>query len=102
MAHALAIDQTYVVRTLTDLVRINSVNPSIAPDGAGEAEIAAYVASSLERVGLETAVHEPRPGRASAVARLAGSGGGRSLMLNGHADTVGTDGMPDPFSADVP
>ena len=101
MAHALAVDHAYVVRTLTDLVRINSVNPSIAPDGAGEAEIAAYVASSLARAGLETAVHEPRPGRASAVARLAGSGGGRSLMLNAHADTVGIEGMPDPFSADV-
>jgi acetylornithine deacetylase len=101
MAHALAVDHAYVVRTLTDLVRINSVNPSIAPDGAGEAEIAVYVASSLARAGLETAVHEPRPGRASAVARLAGSGGGRSLMLNAHADTVGIEGMPDPFSADV-
>ena len=101
MAHALAVDHAYVVRTLTDLVRINSVNPSIAPDGAGEAEIAAYVASSLARAGLETAVHEPRPGRASAVARLAGSGGGRSLMLNAHADTVGIEGMTDPFSAEV-
>ena len=99
MGHTLAVDHAYVVRTLTDLVRINSVNPSIAPDGAGEAEIAAYVASSLARAGLETAVHEPRPGRASAVARLAGSGGGRSLMLNAHADTVGIEGMPDPFLA---
>ncbi len=101
MGHSEAIDTDYVVRTLTDLVRINSVNPSIAPDGPGEAEIAAYVASSLGRAGLATAIHEPQTGRASTVARLAGSGGGRSLMLNAHTDTVGTEGMRDPFSAAV-
>jgi acetylornithine deacetylase len=101
MRHRLAVDADYVVRTLTDLVRINSVNPWIAPDGPGEAEIAAYVASSLASAGLETAIHEPQPGRASAVAWLAGTGGGRSLMLNAHADTVGTEGMSNPFSAAI-
>jgi acetylornithine deacetylase len=30
-----------------------------------------------------------------------GAGGGRSLMLNGHADTVGVEGMADPFAANV-
>ena len=97
----LAIDRGYVVGTLTDLVRINSVNPSIAADGPGEAEIAGYISSSLARVGLSTAIHEPKPGRATAVGTLAGTGGGRSLMLNGHADTVGIDGMADPFAAVV-
>jgi acetylornithine deacetylase len=101
MRETLTVDRRFVVQALTDLVRINSVNPSIAADGHGEAEIAAYIASSLARVGLSTAVHEPRPGRASAVARLRGTGGGRSLMLNAHADTVGTEGMPDPFSAAI-
>ena len=101
MTERLTVDREYVLQALTDLVRINSVNPSIAADGHGEAEIATYVASSLGRVGLTTAVHEPRPGRASAVARLGGAGGGRSLMLNAHADTVGTDGMPNPFSAEI-
>ena len=47
-------DRDFIVRTLVDLVRINSVNPSIAPDGAGEAEIAAYVARTLAALGLET------------------------------------------------
>jgi acetylornithine deacetylase len=101
MGHTLPVDTDYVVRTLADLVRINSVNPSIAADGPGEAEIAAYVVSSLARAGLETTTQEPRPGRVSAVARLAGVGGGRSLMLNAHADTVGTEGMSDPFSAAI-
>ena len=33
--------------------------------------------------------------------RLAGSGGGRSLMLNGHSDTVDAPGMAEPFSGDI-
>lgn len=97
----LTIDRDYIVRTLVDLVRINSINPSIAPDGPGEAQIAAYVARALGALGLETAVREPEPSRATAVGTLKGSGGGRSLMLHGHADTVGVDGMPGPFSATI-
>lgn len=101
MKISLSPDRDFVVGTLADLVRINSVNPRIAADGPGEAEIAAYVSSSLDRVGLVTAVHEPKPGRRSVVGRLAGTGGGRSLMLNAHADTVGTDGMTEPFSGAI-
>jgi acetylornithine deacetylase len=35
------------------------------------------------------------------VAVLRGQGGGRSLMFNGHLDTVGVQGMTDPFSPRV-
>ena len=38
----LKIDRDYILRTLTDLVKINSVNPSLSPDGKGETEIGAY------------------------------------------------------------
>jgi acetylornithine deacetylase len=41
------------------------------------------------------------PGRPSVVARHAGTGGGRSLLLNGHLDTVGVAGMTDPFAGRV-
>ncbi len=94
-------DRDFIVRTLTDLVRINSVNPGIAPDGAGEGEIAAYIARTLASIGLEARILEPEPRRATAVGTLRGTGGGRSLMLNGHADTVGVEGMPDPFCAEI-
>jgi acetylornithine deacetylase len=97
---ALTPDREFIVRTLADLVRINSINPSIAPAGAGEAEIGAYIARVLGSIGLESRILEPEPGRATAVGIVRGTGGGRSLMLNGHADTVGVDGMPDPFSAE--
>lgn len=96
---SLTLDRDFVLRTLVDLVRINSINPRIAPDGAGEAEIAGYVARTLNRLGFEATTFESQPGRATAVGTLRGTGGGRSLMLNGHADTVGVAGMPEPFAA---
>jgi len=101
MPTTFAVDRDYVVQTLTDLVRINSVNPSLSPDGPGEAEIAACISSSLSRAGLRTAIHEPQAGRATVVGTLPGTGGGRALMLNGHVDTVGIDGMQAPFAAAV-
>ena len=48
----IAIDRDYLRDTLVDLVRINSINPGIAPTGPGEAEIAAYVADALQKLNL--------------------------------------------------
>jgi acetylornithine deacetylase len=95
------IDREYLVRTLTDLVRINSINPTLVPGGAGEAEIADYVADSLAEAGLDVNKLEPEPGRPSVVGVLRGPSEGRSLMLNAHCDTVGVDGMLEPFSASI-
>jgi acetylornithine deacetylase len=79
------------------LVAIDSVNPDLVPGGTGETEIAAFVADWLRGAGLEVEVDEPVPGRPSVVAVARGSGGGRSLMLNAHMDTVGVEGMAAPF-----
>jgi acetylornithine deacetylase len=83
------------------LVAIDSVNPDLVPGAAGEAEIAAFVAQWLERAGLEVRVLEPVPGRPSVVGVARGRGGGRSLMLNAHLDTVGVAGMSDPHAPAV-
>jgi acetylornithine deacetylase/succinyl-diaminopimelate desuccinylase-like protein len=91
----------FVESVARDLVRINSVNPTLSPGGPGEREIADYTAGVLERMGLEVTRHEPAPGRVSVTGRLRGTGGGRSLMLNAHYDTVGVDGMADPFSGAI-
>jgi len=96
-----AINRDYLIRTLVDLVRINSINPTLVPGGAGESEIAGYVAESLARMGLEVRTIEPEPGRPSIVGELRGERPGRSLMLNAHYDTVGIEGMPEPFSAAI-
>jgi acetylornithine deacetylase len=84
------------VELLRELVAIDSTNPTLAAGGAGEAEIAAFVAAWLERAGLEVTVEEAAPGRPNVVGRAPGRGGGRALLLNGHLDTVGSSGMEAP------
>jgi acetylornithine deacetylase len=85
---------------LGELVSIDSVNPALVPGGAGEAEMARFVAGWAEEAGLTVEIVEPTPGRPSVVA-TAGSGGGRSLMLNAHLDTVGVAGMAAPHEPRV-
>jgi len=75
------------------LVAIESVNPALLSAGSGEAPIARFVASWLAGEGFEVEVVEPAPGRPSVVGVLRGSGGGSSLMLNAHMDTVAAGGM---------
>ena len=83
---------------LRDLVAIDSVNPALAPGGAGEAAIAEHVAAAMRRAGLDVAVTEAAPGRPNVVGVVEGRAPGRTLMLCGHLDTVGVEGMPDPFT----
>ncbi len=80
-----------------DLIAIDSVNPSLVPGAAGEGAIARFVASWLRERGLVVDLDEVQPGRFNVVAIARGSGGGRSLMLNAHMDTVGHGGMRDPL-----
>ena len=65
----------------------------LVPGGAGEAEIARFIADWLEKAGLEVELVETAPGRPNVVGIARGTGGGRSLILNGHMDTVGTGEM---------
>src|SRR5438093_1735124 len=85
-----------IVELVCELVAIDSVNPSLVPGGVGEGEVAALIANWSGAAGLEVEVIEETPGRPSVLARARGAGGGRSLMLCGHIDTVGVDGMRDP------
>ena len=96
-----SIDRAYLIQTLSDLVRINSINPTLVPGGAGEAEIANYVAGSLGGFGLQVKTAELESGRPSVIGVLDSGRPGRSLMLNAHYDTVGVDGMAEPFSAAI-
>jgi acetylornithine deacetylase len=95
------IDHEYARETLVRLIRTNSINPTLAPGAPGEREIAEWIAGSLRGVGLSAEIYEPAPGRTSVLGRLAGSGGGRSLMFNGHCDTVDVGGMAEPFSGAI-
>ena len=86
-----------LINLLSDLVAINSVNPDLAPGGAGEAALAEFIADWGRENGLEAHVQEAAPGRPNTVLIARGRGGGRSLMLNAHTDTVGVSGMDAPF-----
>src|SRR5436190_20602998 len=85
------------ISLLRDLVAINSVNPSLVPGAAGEGEIAAAIAARLRQIGMDVEVEEIAPGRPNVVGVLEATSPGRSLMLCGHLDTVGVDGMAAPF-----
>ena len=91
------IDSSYVQSTLSELISINSVNPSLIPGAPGESHIAACVADQMKSLGLEILRLEPEPGRISVVGKRRGSGNGSSLMLNAHYDTVGVENMLLPF-----
>ena len=95
------IDRKYTLETLVRLVQINSINPTLAPGAPGEKEIAGFIAESLRACGLTVETLEPAPGRTSVLGRLSGTGGGRSLMLNAHCDTVDVAGMAEPFSGAI-
>jgi len=95
------IDKTYLNNMLVDMVKIDSCNPSLIPGSPGEADIGTYMASAMNELGLEVITHELGDNRVNVVGILRGSGQGRSLLLNAHLDTVGVEGMAEPFSAEI-
>lgn len=86
---------------LSSLVAADSVNPSLVPGGAGEHEIAARIDAWARDGGLETEWLEQTPGRPSVLVCARGTGGGRTLLLCGHIDTVNVEGMTDPHTPRV-
>jgi acetylornithine deacetylase len=83
------------------LIQIDSRNPTLSPDSPGEAGCAHALASVLDDWGLSVAVAEIAPGRSNVVARI-GPSDAPALMLNGHLDVVGVEGMiHDPFAAEL-
>lgn len=88
-----------VLPLLERLVSIDSVNPGLG--GRGEEEIAMFVAEWARAAGLEVELDEAAPGRPNVIATARGTGGGRTLLLNAHTDTVGYAGMVEPLTPRV-
>jgi acetylornithine deacetylase len=100
MREILSVDPKEQLELLSKLVSINSVNPDLVPGSPGERKIAEFIANYLEESGLEVKFQRTsRNDRPNVIGILHGSGGGKTLMLNGHTDTVGVKGMRDPFTA---
>ncbi|WP_316314740.1 M20/M25/M40 family metallo-hydrolase [Clavibacter michiganensis] len=71
-----------------ELIRIDSTNPDLVPGAAGETAVAAHVAAWLRARGFDVRVLEGTPGRPTVLATARGTGGGRTILLDGHLDTV--------------
>ena len=122
VAEEIARREGELVALLADLVRFDTRAPD--PDFAprDEAALQAYVAQRLRAAGLDVDVWEPdvaqldferypNPpgytfrGRPQLLARAPGTGGGRSLLFNGHVDVVTVEPRElwssDPFAAEV-
>lgn len=95
------VDEAYLTATLTALVQTDSRNPSLTPGSPGEAAIGAVIAAAMRDLGLTVTVHDLGATRVNVVGIRRGQGQGRSLLWNGHMDTVGVQGMTAPFTATV-
>jgi acetylornithine deacetylase len=83
---------------LRDLVAVNSVNPGLVDGAPGEAAAADVCATAMRGWGLDVTLQNVRPGRPNVIGTLDGRTAGPTLMFCGHLDTVGVEGMTDPFT----
>ncbi len=84
-----------VNETLSELVRINSVNTAY-DDGPGEGDLALWIERFFARHGIATTRQEVFPGRFNVLARIPGRQRGHCLVLEAHMDTVSVKGMTIP------
>lgn len=74
------------VELLQRLIRFNTTNPP-----GNEAECIHYIDTLLTEAGFQTILLANDPARPNLIARLAGHGNARPLLLQGHIDVVTTE-----------
>ncbi|MEJ8547600.1 M20 family metallopeptidase [Brevibacillus borstelensis] len=88
-----AITNAAILQLLRELIRIPSVNPSLAPEeGHNEVEIATFIVDWLQAHHVPAKLEYVEPNRPNVIAEI-GAGDGPTLCLCAHLDTVGTKGM---------
>ncbi len=94
-------ERAEIIEAASELIRIPSINPDLVDEGGGESELAEAIASRLRRTpGIDVELQPTNDGRMNVIA-AAGTGRGRTILLNGHLDTVGVEGMAKPFNPRV-
>lgn len=89
------LEAAVVRETTQELVRIPSINPTLAPEGEGELAIATFARTWMLEHGMRSWLEEPAPGRPNAIGEC-GNGKGPTLVLCAHLDTVSASGMTIP------
>lgn len=79
-----SVKKAEIEKLVKDLVRI----PSHSNVPTREKAVAEFLHGFLQDEGIGSKLREAEKGRPNVIARIEGSGDGRSLMLNGHTDTV--------------
>ena len=90
---------------LSNLVRINSVNPSLVPGGAGEKEIAQFLAAFLKQQGIPAELQSVAPDRFNVVANVPTQMGARTMALDaktGRVFLATAEVAPPPAGAEAP
>ena len=99
---AARINRKALINLMQALVQINSVNPLLSAEGVGETEICRYIGEYLKKLGLDVHYQKIQKNRINVIGILKGTGGGPTLMLNGHTDTVSVENMTvEPFDARI-
>ncbi len=88
------VEHADVLKTLSDLVRINSINPEWG--GPGEGGVVDYLAQFFTDSGIEFHEEEVLPGRSNLLARIPGRDSSKAVLLEAHTDVVSVDGMTIP------
>ncbi len=91
VAESFAVSEAELTGWVKELVSI----PSYPGVPAQEAGVAAYIKSVFDAEEIESWLDPLENGRANVFGRLKGTGGGRTLMFNGHLDTVPPYDMED-------
>jgi len=84
-----------LVKLVSDMIQIPSVTPNQGGDVVreevlgGETRVNEFLKPVMESIGLETDLWESEEKRYNLVGVYKGTGGGRSLIFNGHVDVVG-------------
>lgn len=79
------------------LVELDSRNPALVPDARGERGVACFLADVLREWGFDVELSDAAPDRPNVIARAGRARpGAATLLLNGHLDVVGVEGMTHP------